>query len=220
MPTPTKTLTTAAEAYFADLHRVCASGGGTGERSYYPALANLIGAVGRTLRPKVFCVLEGADQGAGHPDYALYAARQVQRGRPREGQVPERGVVEVKGVGEDAWLTAESDQVSRYRGHYRLVLVTNLRDFVLVGADGSGSPARLEPFRLAEDADDFWSKVERPRAFAREVGAGLGEYLARALSHQATLAEPKDLAWLLASYARDGLSRLEAAGNPASLAAP
>ena len=51
------------------------------------------------------------------------------------------------------------------------------------------------------------------------MGAGLGEYLARALSHQAALAEPKDLAWLLASYARDGLSRLEAAGNPASLAA-
>ena len=31
--------------------------------------------------------------------------------------------------------------------------------------------------------------------------------------------EPKDLAWLLASYARDGLSRPEAAGNPASLTA-
>ena len=162
MPAPNQNLTTAAEAYFADLHRVRASGGATGERSYYPALANLIGAVGRTLKPKVFCVLEGADQGAGHPDYALYTAKQVQKGRPREGQVPERGVVEVKGVGEDAWLTAESDQVSRYWGHYRLVLVTNLRDFVLVGADGSGSPARLEPFRLVEDADDFWSKVERP----------------------------------------------------------
>ncbi|MCY4573682.1 MAG: hypothetical protein OXF01_12865 [Gemmatimonadetes bacterium] len=61
-----------------------------------PALANLIGEVGRTLKPKVFCVPEGADQGAGHPDYALYTAKQVQKGRPREGQVPERGVVEVK----------------------------------------------------------------------------------------------------------------------------
>ena len=197
MPTPTKTLTTAAEAYFADLHRVRASGGGTGERSYYPALANLIGAVGRTLKPKVFCVLEGADQGAGHPDYALYTAKQVQRDRPRAGQVPEWGVVEVKGVDEDAWLTVESDQVSRYWGRYRLVLVTNLRDFVLVGADGSGGPARLEPFRLAEDADDFWSKVERPRAFARSpaksLAAGLGEYLARALCAPGrTLAEPKD----------------------------
>ena len=190
---------------------------GTDERSYYPALANLLSAVGHGLRPKVFCVLEGADQGAGHPDYALYTAKQVQKGRPRKGQVPERGVVEVKGPGADAWLTAKSDQVSRYWGRYRLVLVTNLRDFILVGTDGSDNSAKLEAFRLAESADDFWGKLERPRAFARKVGAGLGEYLARALSHRAALADPKDLAWLLASYARDGLARVEAAGNALSL---
>ena len=191
--------------------RVHASGGGTGERSYYPALANLLCAVGDTLKPKVFCVLEGADQGAGHPDYALYTAKQVQKGRPREGQVPERGVVEVKGVEEDACVTAESDQVSRYWGRYRLVLVTNLRYFVLVGTDGTGDPAKLEAFRLAESTDDFWRRLQKPRAFAHEVGAGLGEYLRRSLSHRAALAEPKDLTWLLASYARDGLARVEAA---------
>ena len=217
MTGPSRKLIAAAEAYFADLRRVRASGGGTGERSYYPALANLLTAVGHGLKPKVFCVLEGADQGVGHPDYALYTASQVQKGRPREGQVPERGVVEVKGVVDDAWLTTKSKQVSRYWGRYRLVLVTNLRDFVLVGTDGTGSPAKLETLRLAEDADDFWNKVEKPRAFAREVGAGLGEYLSRALSHRAALAEPKDLAWLLASYARDGLARVEAAGNAPSL---
>ncbi len=217
MTGPSRKLIAAAEAYFADLRRVRASGGGTGERSYYPALANLLTAVGRGLKPKVFCVLEGADQGAGHPDFALYTASQVQKGRPREGQVPERGVVEVKGVVDDAWLTTKSKQVSRYWGRYRLVLVTNLRDFVLVGTDGTGSPAKLETLRLAEDADDFWNKVEKPRAFAREVGAGLGEYLSRALSHRAALAEPKDLAWLLASYARDGLARVEVAGNAPSL---
>ena len=213
MTGPDRKLIAAVEEYFADLRRVRASGGGTGERSYYPALANLLGVVGHGLKPKVFCVLEGADQGAGHPDYALYTAKQVQKGRPRDGQVPERGVVEVKGVGDDAWLTANSDQVSRYWGRYRLVLVTNLRDFVLVGADASGDPAKLETFRLAENADDFWRKLEKPRAFARDVGAGLGEYLCRALSHRAALVEPKDLAWLLASYARDGLARVEAAGD-------
>ena len=53
----------------------------------------------------------------------------------------------------------------------------------------------------------------RPRAFAREAAARFGEYLTRALSHRAALAEPKDLAWLLASYARDGLARVEAAGD-------
>ena len=196
-------LTAAVETYFGDLRRMRASGGATGERSTYPPLTALLNAVGATLKPKVFCVSELADHGAGHPDLGLYATRQVQRGTPREGQVPERGVIEVKSADDDAWLTADSDQVSRYRGRYRLVLVTNTRDFVLVG----------------EDAEEFDRLLQKPRAFARRVGAGLGEYLCRALSHRAALAEPKDLAWLLASYARDGLARVEAAGDAPSLAA-
>ena len=171
------------------------------------------------MKPKVFCVQELADQGAGHPDFGLYAANQVQRGRPREGQTPERGVVEVKAADDDAWLTASGDQVSRYWHRYRLVLVTNTRDFVLVGEDETGRPAKLETFRLADNAEAFTRRLAKPRAFAREAGAGLGEYLARALSHRAALAEPKDLAWLLASYARDGLARVEAAGDAPSLAA-
>ena len=219
MPNTTTALTAAGETYFADLGRVRASGGATGERSSYGPLANLLNAVGATLAPNVFCVGELADQGAGHPDFGLYAAKQVQQGRPREGQVPERGVVEVKAAGDDAWLTAAGDQVSRYWGRYRLVLVTNTRDFVLVGEDAAGRPTKLETFRLAADADTFVRRLETPRAFARAVGAGLGEYLTRALSHRAALAEPKDLAWLLASYARDGLARVEAAGESPPLAA-
>ena len=138
------------------------------------------------------------------PTSASTRRKQVQRSRPREGQVPERGVIEVKAANDDAWITAAGDQASRYWGRYRLVLVTNSRDFVLIGEDAAGRPAKLETFRLAVSADDFGRKLERPRAFAREVGARLGEYLTRALSHRAALAEPKDLAWLLASYARDG----------------
>ena len=194
-----------------------ASGGATGERSSYGPLANLLNAVGATLKPKVFCVGELADQGAGHPDFGLYAAKQLQKGQPRQGQMPERGVVEVKSVGDDAWLTADGDQASRYWGRYRLVLVTNTRDFVLLGEDAVGRPAKLETFRLAENAETFGRQLEKPRAFAREVGAGLGEYLCRALSHRAALAEPRDLAWLLASYARDGLARVEAAGDAPQL---
>ncbi len=215
-------LVAAVEAYFADLARVRASGGATGERSSYVPLAGLLDAVGAALKPKVFCVQELADHGAGHPDFGLYTARQVQEGRPREGQTPERperGVIEVKALGDDAWLTAASDQVSRYWGRYRLVLVTNTRDFVLVGEDAAGRPAKLETFRLADDAEDFARRLETPRAFAREVGTALGEYLVRALSHRAALVEPRDLAWLLASHARDGLARVEAAGEAPALAA-
>ena len=215
----TTKLTVAAEGYFADLRRVRASGGATQERSLYGPLSNLLTAVGATLRPKVFCVQELADQGAGHPDFGLYAARQVQKGAPRNGQTPERGVVEVKSPGDDAWLTAASGQAGRYWGRYRLVLVTNARDFVLVGEDANGRPATLETLRLADSEDEFFRRLEKPRAFARDAGPRLGEYLARALSHQAALTEPRDLAWLLASYARDGLARVEAAGDAPQLAA-
>ena len=217
MPATTTKLTTAVEQYFADLRLIRASGGATGERSFYPALTNLLNAVGSSLRPQVFCVGELAEQGAGHPDFGLYTKRQVQKGTPRPGQVPERGVVEVKPAGDDAWLTADSEQVSRYLGLYRLVLVTNTRDFVLVGEDVQGNPVKLETFRLAESEQSFHSRLETPRAFARDMGAGLGEYLGRALSHSASIAEPKALAWLMASYARDGLARVEAAGDAPSL---
>ena len=217
MPRSAPNLIAAVEAYFEDLRRIRASGGGTDELSYYPALTNLLNAVGGALRPKVFCVSQLAQQGAGHPDFGLYAARQVQRGQPKQGQTPECGVMEVKPADDDAWLTADSDQVSRYWERYRLVLVTNTRDFVLLGEDAQGRPVKLETFRLAGSLAEFESKLQHPRTFAREAGATLGEYLGRALSHRAALTEPRDLAWLLASYARDGLARVAAAGDTASL---
>ena len=92
-------LTAAVEAYFSDLGKVRASGGSTGERSSYGPLGNLLNAVGAALKPKVFCVGELANLGAGHPDFGLYAAKQVQKGRPREGQVPGAR----RGRGEGRW---------------------------------------------------------------------------------------------------------------------
>ena len=218
----TKRLIAAVEEYFTGLRRMRASGGATGERSSYGPLAALLDAVGATLKPKVFCVGELADQGAGHPDFGLYTARQVQRGRPRAGQAPERGVVEVKSAGDDTGAAAVREQAARYWARYRLVLVTNLREFTLIGPGAAGQAAEetaLEAFSLAAGEEEFDRRLERPRAFARAVGAGLGEYLRRALAHGAALAEPKDLAWLLASYARDGLARVAAAGDSPALAA-
>ena len=207
----------AVEAYFTELRLVRGSGGATDERSLYVPLANLLNAVGSTLRPKVFCVQELADQGVGHPDFGLYTTQQVQKGKPKSGQKPERGVIEVKPVAADAWLTAASDQVAGYWQGYRQVLVTNARDFVLVGEDTDGHPVRLESLRLADSAAQFHAKLAHPRAFANEVGPGLGEYLTRVLAHAASLAEPRNVAWLLASYARDGLARVERAGDATSL---
>ncbi len=212
-------LTAAVEAYFAELKQVRASGGATTERSNHVPLANLLNAVGATLKPKVFCVAELAQQGAGHPDLGLYAASQLQDGKPREEQIPERGVVEMKAPGSDVSVTARSDQVVGYLDRYHLVLVTNTHDFVLTAKGGTGRPEKLETFSLAENAEEFISSLEKPRRFARDIGAGLAEYLCRAMSHSAVLAEPKDIARLLASYARQGLARVEAADSEQSLAA-
>ena len=52
--------------------------------------------------------------------------------------------MEVKALSDDAWLTADSAQVSNYWELYRLVLVTNYRDFVLLGEDSHGNPAKLD----------------------------------------------------------------------------
>ena len=219
MENRTRRLFAAAEDYFAGLRRIRASGGATGERSSYAPLAALLDAVGATLKPRVFCVGELADQGAGHPDFGLYTARQVQRGRPRPGQAPERGVVEVKPAGDDPRAPAVREQTARYWARYRLVLVTNLREFTLIGPAADGTETTLEAFRLAASGAEFDRLLQRPRAFAQAVGAALGEFLCRALAHAAALTEPKDLAWLLASYARDGLARVEAAGDSPALAA-
>ena len=212
-------LSAAVKTYFAELRQVRASGGATTERSNQVALANLLNAVGATLKPKVFCVVELAEQGAGHPDLGMYSVNQLQRGRPREEQIPERGVVEMKAPGIDVSVTAESDQVIGYLGRYSLVLVTNTHDFVLIARNRTGQPEEFETFSLAETAEEFASHIEKPQRFARDAGVGLVEYLCRAMSHSIVLDQPKDVAYLLASYARQGLARVEATDNEQSLTA-
>ena len=65
-------LTRIVEEYLTDLRKIRASGGATSERSYYPPLVNLLNAVGGALKPRVFCISELADQGAGHPDVVRF----------------------------------------------------------------------------------------------------------------------------------------------------
>jgi hypothetical protein len=201
------------ERYLSRLRDERGLGAGTKERFYYPALADLLNAVGHELRPKVLCLSDLANVGAGHPDFGLYASNQVQKGQPREGQPPERGVIELKGVADETWLTADTEQVSKYFGAYRLVIVSNLRDFLIIGENANGKATKLEGFRLAPNAKTFWELVATPRKSAEQIGRAFGEYLKRALAQSVALREPKDVAWFLASYARDALQRVEQAGN-------
>ena len=92
-------LTPAVETYFSAMRTTHGSGGATKERSYYNALGNLLDAVGGSLKPKVFSVPELAQQGAGHPDFGLYAAKQVPEWQATRGTAP--GVR--RGRGQAGW---------------------------------------------------------------------------------------------------------------------
>src|ERR1035437_9450455 len=102
------------------------------------------------MKPKVLPVMPLKNVGAGFPDGGLFTKEQLKDDEPLPGQIPARGAIEVKSTSDDAWLTADGEQVSRYWGRYRQVLVTNYRDFVLVGHDAEGQLAKLETYRLAE----------------------------------------------------------------------
>ncbi|MEW6658012.1 MAG: type ISP restriction/modification enzyme [Thermodesulfobacteriota bacterium] len=206
------------ETYLREIHEIRSSGEATAETSYYGPLRNLLNDIGKSLKPKVRCIINIKNRGAGLPDGGLFTPDQFQKpteAEPLPGQIPARGVIEVKSTSEDAWLTAAGEQVSRYWGKYRQVLVTNLRDFLLVGQDAEGRPVKLESYRLAESEVDFWREAIHPRRLATAHGERFTEYLKRVMLQAAPLAAPKDVAWFLASYARDAKARIEGADLPA-----
>ncbi len=199
--------------YLNDLKAVRATGAGVPETSYYPALSNLFNAVGKALKPKVRCIINISNQGAGLPDGGLFTADQFQRqadGKPKAGQLPARGAIEAKGTKPNVKSIAASQQVKDYLTTYGIVLVTNLREFVIVERGPTGEPVEREAFALADDEQDFWQhKAAHPRGTAQLKGEPFIEFIKRACLHAAPLANPKDVAWFLASYARDALFRVE-----------
>jgi hypothetical protein len=205
------------QTYLRELRDIRSLGAGVKEISYYPALSNLLNAVGHTLKPRVRCVMNLANVGAGMPDGGLFTPDQLQKGseEARGGQLPSRGAIECKGTRDDAWVTAEGSQVSRYGDRYRRVLVTNYRDFVLVGTDREGRPVVLETFRLAANERAFWEAAAKPANLVTTLGERFVDYLKRVMLHSVTLSDPKDVAWFLASYARDAKARMAAAPAPA-----
>ena len=206
-----------AEEYFGDLRDIHQSGGGVEEESYYGSLEKLFNGIGKSLKPKVRCIIQLQNRGAGKPDGGFFTKGQYDHGNdqaPLLGQMPARGVIEVKPTSDDTWITADSKQVSKYWNTYQLVLVTNYRDFVLVGRDHDGKPVKLESYRLASSENDFWMKAAHPKKLAQEYGETFIEYLRRAMLQAAPVSSPRDLAWFLASYARTASARIEGKDIP------
>jgi Type ISP C-terminal specificity domain/N-6 DNA Methylase len=205
-------------AFLTDVRDTHASGVGVKETSYYPAIANLFNSLGKKL--KVRCIIHPHSIGAGLPDGALITTDQKSKldDPLAEGMIPSRGVMEIKSPGEDAHKVAASEQVKKYVAKYGLVLVTTLRQFVIV-ARVDGDPKELESFTIAHSEKEFWKAVAHPKALDESIGPLLTEYLLRALLHNAPLATPKEVAWFLASYAREAKVRIDQKATIPSLAA-
>jgi hypothetical protein len=206
------------ETYITELRDIRASGAAVKETSYYPALSALLNELGKSLKPRVRCIINIKNKGAGIPDGGLFTPDQFQKassGEPLQGQAPSRGAIEAKGTGDDVFAVADGEQVQRYLQRYRQVLVTNYRAFVLVGFDHEGRAASLESYSLAVTETEFWAAAAHPKKMAEQHGERLAEYLKRVMRHAAPIATPQDLAWFLASYARDARSRIESVELPA-----
>ncbi len=209
------------ETYLAALRQIHETGGGVAETSYYGALESLLNQAGSRLEPQVRAVPQLRDTGAGNPDFGLFTAGQFEaglEGEPLPGRKPERGAVEVKGWGDEVLAVAASEQVTRYAEHYGAVLVSNYRDFVLVGRDTAGQMVPLEGLQLAASEAELIDLLRQPRQAAARFGDRLLDFLARALSYNAPLADPQDLAWLLASHAREARARVDNASDLPGLA--
>ncbi len=211
------------ETYLSELRELRASQAVTRETSGYPALANLLNAIGGALKPKVRCLIQLKNQGAGLPDGGLFTPDQLKNQddeQPLQGvTLPARGVIEIKSPGEEIAQLAETDQVKDYVARYGLVLLTNYREFQLLVRGTGWKPVPLEAFRLAEDEAAFWAAAAQPRQTAAALGERFTEYLKRVLLHAAPLNNPKDVAFFLASYARDARARVEAAADLPALVA-
>lgn len=185
----------------------------TPELSFYNALADLLNAVGEDQEPPVQCVMNLKDTGAGLPDGGLFTVDQLPDSTAPlfEGQMeappPARGAIEVKSADESIEELQESDQVARYLGKYGTVLITNYRQFRLLG-DGEAEPTVLERFTLAESAQAFKELASNPGQVPDEREERFTAFLQRVMAHGAPLAHPEDVAWLLASYAQDAKLRL------------
>lgn len=206
--------------FFTDVRDTHLSGVGVKESSYYPYLANLFNSLGKPLKPRARCIIHPHSVGAGLPDGALITTDQKSPVNDPlgDGLIPSRGVIEIKSPSEATETVVTSQQVEKYLEKYGLVLVTNLRDFILVSRiDGKNTP--LERFTIATNEKDFWKAVANPGNLVGSLGPSFREYLLRVLLQKAPLTTPKEVAWFLASYARDAKARIESHASLPGLAA-
>ena len=193
--------------YITELRAIRSTGSATAETSFYPPVDRLFNTVGQTLRPPVLFSTQLRNSGAGMPDGGFFPqhAKQRKNSEPLPLLNPERGVVEIKPADYNLDALTNEPQTNRYLQQYGLALITNLREFRLLQLS-AGMPKTLERYVLAPSAAALWTNPIS--SFDRHADL-FPDFLRRVMLYRAPLTQPKDVAWLLASYAREAKARAE-----------
>jgi hypothetical protein len=89
----------------------------------------------------------------------------------------------------------------------------------LVTRETDEEAVKVAPFRITLDEKSFWQAAAHPKKTADEIGERLLDFLKLAMSSQATMTKPEEVAWVLAYYAREAKWRVEAHSDLKALAA-
>jgi hypothetical protein len=76
------------------------------------------------------------------------------------------------------------------------------------GGDADGKAAELEKYTFAKDAMTFWGMTAKPSPSAHQHAIHFEEFIRRVMMTAAPLVKAEDIAWFLASYAKDALATL------------
>jgi hypothetical protein len=202
------------ETYLRVLRRLYTSEARTVALVYHKPLAELFNQVGQSLKPRVVSFLGLKTIGSSLPSGGFFTADQFPKSAgapdmaPWPPTPPSRGAIEIVESGGDLYELAYSQLLEKHLESYGLVLVTNYWGFVLMGLDDAGRPTELESFALAENEADFWSQTAQARYMAQIHGERFVEFLKRAMLQAAPLAALDEVAWFLASYAREAHGRI------------
>lgn len=199
----------AIEEYLRTVRDVRASGGGTAERSFYPALQALLDSLGELLSPKASALTDPAGRSGDFPDLVVLDKKSSVLALPVEVKPPSthKTVADLLGV----------DQGKRYASTFGggWVLLTNVRLFLLARLASSGN---LEEVMHAEivAAESDLDVAGRPLV---DPADRLLALLELGTEPRATLTHPRQVADHLAFHAREMVEAINdaARGKPAQL---
>ena len=128
------------------------TGGATKETSYYSALENLLNELEvhfSILKPSA--VVRSRTKALATQTSAYTRKSNARRASQSPVKFPNAASLKSSPLLDERWQTSQSAQATKYFNHYKLVLVTNYREFRLIGEDDAGNPVEREFFSLATD---------------------------------------------------------------------